>query len=76
MAANRYGKTPAELAELDLSSLIEELENAKQEALTTRFKHATGQPTDTSHLGKVRRQIARINLVIRQREIEAAEAGK
>ena len=38
---------------------------------------ATGQLTDTSHLGKVRRQIARINLVIRQREIAAAEsAGK
>jgi len=76
MAGNRYGKSPDELAELDLSSLIEDLENAKQEALTARFKHATGQLTDTSHLGKVRRQIARINLVIRQREIEAAEAGK
>jgi large subunit ribosomal protein L29 len=35
---------------------------------------ATGQLTDTARIGKIRRQIARINLVLRRREIEAAEA--
>ncbi|MGA1764095.1 MAG: 50S ribosomal protein L29, partial [Ilumatobacteraceae bacterium] len=34
-----------------------------------------GQLTDTARIGKIRRQIARINLVIRRREIEAAEAA-
>ncbi|MFM7082224.1 MAG: 50S ribosomal protein L29 [Actinomycetota bacterium] len=36
---------------------------------------ATGQLTDTSRIGKIRKQIARISLVIRRREIEAAEAA-
>jgi large subunit ribosomal protein L29 len=64
--AEKDGKTPAELNELD---------NAKQDALDSRFKLATGQLTDTARIGKIRRQIARINLVIRRREIEAAEAA-
>jgi len=72
--AEKYGKTQAELNELDLAALVEELENAKQDALDSRFKLATGQLTDTSRIGKIRKQIARILLVIRRREIEAAEA--
>jgi large subunit ribosomal protein L29 len=63
-----------ELQELDLASLVEELQVTKQEALNLRFRHATGQLDTTSELGKVRRQIARINTLIRQREIAAAEA--
>lgn len=73
--AEKYGKSQNDLNELDLPALVEELENAKQDALDSRFKLATGQLTDTSRIGKIRRQIARINLVIRRREIEAAEAA-
>jgi large subunit ribosomal protein L29 len=73
--AEKYGKSHDDLNELDLASLVEELENAKQDALDSRFKLATGQLTDTSRIGKIRKQIARINLVIRRREIEAAEAA-
>ena len=65
-----------ELKELDLASLVEELRVTKQEALNLRFRHATGQLDSSSELGKVRRQIARINTQIRAREIAAAEAGK
>ena len=63
-----------ELKEMDLHSLVEELRVTKQEALNLRFRHATGQLDSSSELGKVRRQIARINTLIRQREIAAAEA--
>ncbi|MBM3656934.1 MAG: 50S ribosomal protein L29 [Actinomycetota bacterium] len=73
--AEKYGKSQQELNELDLAALVEELENAKQDALDSRFKLATGQLTDTSRIGKIRKQIARISLVIRRREIEAAEAA-
>jgi ribosomal protein L29 len=42
-----------------------------------RFRHATGQLDKTSELRKVRRHIARLNMLIRQREIAAASgAGK
>ena len=63
-----------ELKEMDLNSLVEELRMTKQEALNLRFRLATGQLDNTAELGKVRRQIARINTLIRQREIAAAEA--
>jgi large subunit ribosomal protein L29 len=72
--AEKYGKPQTELNELDIASLVEELHNAKQDALDSRFKLATGQLTDTARIGKIRRHIARINLVLRRREIEAAEA--
>ena len=73
--AEKYGKPQTELNELDIASLVEELNNAKQDALDSRFKLATGQLTDTARICKIRRQIARINLVLRRREIEAAEAA-
>jgi large subunit ribosomal protein L29 len=57
--AEKYGKSQSELNELDLASLVEELENAKQDALDSRFKLATGQLTDTARIGKIRRQIAK-----------------
>jgi large subunit ribosomal protein L29 len=62
------------LAEMDMSELIEELRQTKHEALNLRFRNATGQLENTAEIPKVRRQIARINTLIRQREIAAAEA--
>jgi large subunit ribosomal protein L29 len=67
-------RSNTELKEMDLAALVEELRATKQEALNLRFRHATGQLDSSSELGKVRRQIARINTLIRQREIAAAEA--
>lgn len=64
-----------ELREMDLSTLVEELRATKQEALNLRFRNATGQLDDTAGLTKTRRQIARINMLIRQQEIAAAEAA-
>ena len=63
------------LAGLDLNELVEELRETKHEALNLRFRNATGQLENTAEIKKVRRQIARINTLIREREIAAAEAG-
>ncbi len=66
-----------ELKDMDLATLVEELRASKQEALNLRFRHATGQLDNTAELGRVKQAIARINTLIRQREIAAAEsAGK
>ena len=62
------------LASMDLNELIEELRESKHEALNLRFRNATGQLENTAEIKKVRRQIARINTLIREREIAAAEA--
>ncbi len=64
-----------DLAEMDLGELVDELRETKQEALNLRFRNATGQLDNTAEIGKVRRQIARINTLIREREIAAAEAS-
>jgi len=64
------------LAEMDMTELVEELRETKHEALNLRFRNATGQLENTAEIGKVRRQIARINTLIREREIAAAEAGE
>ena len=74
--ATKESKDRAELRDLDLGSLVEQLRNAKQEALNLRFRSATGQLDNHSEMRRVRRRIARINTLIRQREIAAAEAGK
>lgn len=62
----------SELAEMNLGDLIDELRETKQEALNLRFRNATGQLENTAEMRRVRRQIARINMFIRQREIEEA----
>ena len=65
-----------DITELSLGELIDELRATKQEALNLRFRNATGQLENTAEISKVRKQIARINTLIRQREIVAAEAGQ
>ena len=66
-------RSNVELKELDLASLVEELRASKQEALNLRFRNATGQLDNNAEIGKVRRQIARINTQIRAKEIALAE---
>ena len=68
-------KTSA-LVDLTLAELVAELRESKQEALNLRFRNATGQLENTAEITRVRRQIARINTLIRQREIAEAEAVK
>jgi len=70
----RTNKAAGSLADKDLTELVEELRATKHEALNLRFRNATGQLDNTAEIKKVRRQIARINTLIRQREIAAAEA--
>ena len=64
------------LAELSLAELVAELGESKQEALNLRFRNATGQLDNTAEITRVRRQIARLNTLIRQREIAEAEAAQ
>lgn len=62
-----------ELREFDVPALLERLAETKQEAFNLRFQHATGQLDNTARLRDLRRQVARINTLLRAREIAAAE---
>ena len=68
--------TSNRLVDMNLAELVDELRATKHEALNLRFRNATGQLDNTAEIKRVRRQIARINTLIRQREIAAAEAKR
>jgi large subunit ribosomal protein L29 len=64
----------AELREMDPDELEGRLAEARQELFNLRFQHVTGQLDNYSRLGEVRREIARVNTILREKEIESAEA--
>ena len=68
--------TAQELRELNDAELIQRLAVAKEEHFNLRFQTATGQLDNTSRLGEVRRDVARLNTLLREREIAAAEAAE
>ena len=63
----------AELRELNDTELEHRLGEAKEELFNLRFQNATGQLDNISRIPEVRRQIARIETLLREREIAAAE---
>jgi large subunit ribosomal protein L29 len=68
--------TAAELRDADESELETRLAEAKQELFNLRFQIVTGQLDNSARIQTVRRDIARILTVLREKEIEAAEAGE
>ena len=64
----------AELRELADDQLLDQLGESKQELFHLRFQIATGQLENSAQISQVKRDIARINTVLREREIAAAEA--
>ena len=65
---------PAELREMDDEDLLTALAEAKQELFNLRFQHVTGQLDNYARLGHLKKDVARINTILREREIAAAEA--
>jgi large subunit ribosomal protein L29 len=68
------GTKPADLRELNDGELVQRLAEAKEEHFNLRFQNATGQLDNSARLGDIRREIARLNTLLREREIVAAEA--
>ena len=66
----------AELRALDDSELEVRLAETKQELFNLRFQHVTGQLDNYARLGQVRKDVARLETIMREREIAAAEAGE
>ncbi len=62
------------IRELSDSELESRLTEAKAELFNLRFQLATGKQSNSARLGAVRKDIARVLTIQREREIEAAEA--
>ena len=65
-----------ELRELNDAELVQRLAEAKEEHFNLRFQSATGQLDNTARLREIRRDVARLNTLRREREIAAAEAAE
>ncbi len=59
-----------ELRDLTFDELTEKLAEAKAEFFNLRFQLATNQLENTAQLRGTRREIARINTILREQEIE------
>ncbi|TML63016.1 MAG: 50S ribosomal protein L29 [Actinobacteria bacterium] len=67
---------PAELRQIDDDELERRLTEAREELFNLRFQHVTGQLDNHARLNQVRKDIARINTILREQEIAAAEAAE
>jgi large subunit ribosomal protein L29 len=64
----------AELREMHDEALAQLLIEEKATLFNLRFQNATGQLDNVARFNEVRRQIARIRTIMREREIAAHEA--
>ena len=69
MAIGSQNLTPEALDKIEDSVLVEELKKAKEELFNLRFQSATGQLESHGRLRAVKRDIARIYTIIREREL-------
>ncbi|GAA5230529.1 50S ribosomal protein L29 [Arthrobacter cryoconiti] len=69
MSVGSKDLAPAQLDGFDNERLVEELRKAKEELFNLRFQSATGQLESHGRLRVVKRDIARIYTVMREREL-------
>jgi large subunit ribosomal protein L29 len=67
------GTAPAELRELADDELLTQLKERKEELFNLRFQAATGQLENHGRLRAVRKDIARIYTIMRERELGITE---
>lgn len=65
-----------EIRELDDEKLLDALEDQKEALFNLRFQKAFNQLEDQNAIRRARRDIARIQTVIREREIARKQEGK
>ncbi|MFT4041669.1 MAG: 50S ribosomal protein L29 [Gordonia sp. (in: high G+C Gram-positive bacteria)] len=66
------GVAASELRDLTDADLVDRLKESKEELFNLRFQMATGQLDNNRRLRTVRREIARIYTVMRERELGLA----
>ena len=62
-----------ELRNLGDTELVRRLAEAKEELFNLRFQNVTGQLDGHARIGQVKKDIDRLNTILRQLEIELAE---
>ncbi|MBS3259017.1 50S ribosomal protein L29 [Staphylococcus aureus] len=65
-----------EIRDLSTSEIEEQIKSSKEELFNLRFQLATGQLEETARIRTVRKTIARLKTVAREREIEQSKANQ
>jgi large subunit ribosomal protein L29 len=61
---------------LDVKELEHKLDESYKELFNLRFQREAGQLVDNNRISAVRRDIARVKTILREREIAALAAGQ
>ncbi|MBE1874283.1 50S ribosomal protein L29 [Myceligenerans pegani] len=69
MTIGTKGLLPVDLDGMDDETLVAKLKESKEELFNLRFQSATGQLESHGRLKAVRRDIARIYTILREREL-------
>jgi large subunit ribosomal protein L29 len=67
---------PTDLRNLKSGEIETKLADAREELMKLRFQQVTGQLTDTSHLRVLRRDIARMQTILREQRVAAGTEGE
>ena len=65
-----------ELRNLKPGEIETKLTDAQEELMKLRFQQVTGQLTDTSHLRILKREIARMQTILREQTVAEAAEGE
>jgi large subunit ribosomal protein L29 len=64
---------PREIRDLSEDEIEQRLMETKEELFNLRFQNATGQLDNYKRLGELRRDVARLKTILRERELIEAE---
>lgn len=64
------------LREMEIGELHKSLTEKREELFKLRFQHATGQLKNTARISQVKRTIARILTIMREKQLEREDGGK
>ena len=61
---------PSEIRALSAAEIKAKVNELREEAMNLRFQDVSGQLTDYSRVREVRRDIARLNTILREKELK------
>jgi large subunit ribosomal protein L29 len=64
-----------EIRDLSVDEVEQRLVETREELFNLRFQNATGQLDNYKRLGELRRDVARLKTVLRERELGESERG-
>ena len=63
--------TNKEIRELSTEEIVSKIEETKAELFNLRFQQATGSLEKPHRINELRKQVARMNTILRERELES-----